>query len=176
MDWKYLSENITYSKLYNTTYNEDVQNLINYFDATIGRDLMKDKLMKKHVYFREYEFNIAYLYSQDTNIFWYDINLPIYAKILFEIDNDIFDNFLTWYILEYTYNTVTSTLSPRVRKFTGRIDFKEFELELDSENLGKYIDDISKYAIEIDKIKIDMQKYKIASLNAVLEIGITNDL
>jgi hypothetical protein len=63
-----------------------------------------------------------------------------------------------------------------VRKFTGRIDFKEFELELDSENLEKYIDDISKYAIEIDKIKIDMQKYKIASLNAVLEIGITNDL
>ncbi len=174
MDWEFISENITYSKLYGTSYDNDIQHIIDYFDAVLCRNVMKNKNMKNRVYFRDDVFYVSYLYTNDSNVFFYDDNLIAYAIKHLKIDNKVFDNMLTWYILEYTHQSITGNLTPRVRKFTRPVSYAEFEIELDDDLLDKYIAGISNYSTDLDKIENELHKNKLAALNAVLNINITD--
>lgn len=167
MEWSDISERITYAKLYGKPYDDNIQCIVNYFDALYDRnDLVRNKIYKSKIKYRDDEFYTAYLYNKETNIFFYDIKIfHIFLKNLGYITYNGFKSLLTWYIVEY----VSDSEAPKVDIFDYDISYKEFDIELDTIVLDRYVDEISKYFDNLDEDKINRQKYKVAALNAVLD-------
>ena len=145
MNWSYISEHITYRKLYNIEYDSDIQNVINHLDNIFGGKLHTDKFICVG----------NYVYFYDTN----ECLLKFNAEMIYpSLDISVFNKFLEWYIYEnFGYRYIYFELLENSHLFC-----------IDTSLIDKYINDISTYYDDLenyDKIKM---KQKIAELNTVL--------